>query len=205
MMIGMLLKPKKTPDAIGACCAKCAYADALGMPADCASDAAPDAIGSLLHDDSMIFARRLNDAIASLSMDILAAHWTDTRPQLVAAFDVWREEWSRFFPTTQSRHAMIVGLDETELSRFREDFEKWRLTYKGVEGKLPSGPDPQPLKPGENKPEINIGFGGGLGFGLVALAGLLYLLGSAGGSVPRLSSPAPAPLPPKRTPRRLRA
>jgi len=173
------------------CCAKCSFADAIGLPAECAGS---DAIGggALLENESMLFAKRLNEAIASLSLDILAADWLQTAPQLVAAWDLYRAQWSAFFPTTQSRHAIVVGVDDETLAAFRTDYEKWRQTYKNVAKKEPSGPDPQVVKPGENKPEINIGFGGGLGFGFAAAAVLIYLVASVGGP-PRWRSGAKDP------------
>jgi len=158
------------------CCAKCAYADAMGVPAECAGDAIGGTAGALLENESMVFAKRLNEAITSLSLDILAANWMETAPQLIAAWDMYRAQWSAFYPTTQSRHAILVGVDDEALGLFRIDYEKWRQTYKNITKREPSGPDPQVVKPGENAPQIQVGFGGGLGFGVAAAAVLLYLV-----------------------------
>jgi len=171
---------------VTACCAKCAYADALGVPADCAADKI--GAGAFLENESMVFAKRLNEAIASLGLDMLAASWHDKAPQLIAAFDVWRADWARYFPTTQSRHAILVGVDDEALAAYRVDFEKWRATYTNVEKHPPSAPDPEPPKPGENRPEISIGLGGGLGFGLVALLGVFLLFGASSSSSSSRSS-----------------
>ena len=167
------------------CCAKCAYAESLGVPKDCADQIGA---GAFLENESMVFAKRLNEAIASLGMDTLVAGWNDKAPQLQAAFDVFRAEWAAFFPTTQSRHAIIVGVDDEALAKFRTDFEKWRQTYTSIEKKPPSAPDPEPPKPGENRPEISIGLGGGLGFGIAAVVGLLLLFGTSGRSSSSSSS-----------------
>jgi hypothetical protein len=129
--------------------------------------------------DEMVFAQRLDKAINSLNVDIQAAGWDGKQPQLSGAWAIFVASWKPFFDQTQDVHSILVGPNADALSAFQVQYEQWRSTYASIEGHAPTAPDPVPVAPGENTPQVNIGGGAGLGFGVgiaVVGAGLFLLL-----------------------------